>query len=281
MALEEEEPSWVAGFKLPHPLSYHPGHLWVHWVSPDQAYVGIDDFGRRLVGADATYALPWVGTHVGQGEGSIRVARNGDPIELCSPVAGEVIAVNPRIKNDPGLPFRDPYGRGWLMKVRSPRLFKDLSNLLSGSLARHWMIDTEERFRHRLVLASGSVIQDGGAPVENVTVDLSGAAVSQTQTAADGTYSFANLLPGDYTVTDGMLWFPSTWSAPALGDHPSPIRIRYTAGYDGEAIDTGGVASARIANSAGIRPVVTGRKSPAPKRSARSSSTTLPSSCST
>lgn len=171
-ALEEEEPSWVAGFKLPQPLSYHPGHLWVHWVSPEEAYVGIDDFGRRLVGANAKYALPWVGTHVGQGEGSIRVARNGDAIELCSPVAGEVIAVNPRIKNDPGLAFRDPYGRGWLMKIRSPRLFKDLSNLLSGSLARHWMIDTEERFRHRLVLASGSVIQDGGAPVEDIAAGL-------------------------------------------------------------------------------------------------------------
>jgi glycine cleavage system H protein len=171
-ALEEEEPNWVAGFKLPQPLSYHPGHMWVHWVSPDQAYVGIDDFGRRLVGERARFALPWVGTHVGQGEGAIRLTRNGTRIELVSPLGGEVVAVNPRLKNDPGLAFRDPYGRGWLMKIRSPRLFNDLTNLLSGSLARHWMLDTEERFRHRLVLASGSVIQDGGAPMEDIAAGL-------------------------------------------------------------------------------------------------------------
>ena len=173
-ALEEEEPSWVAGFKLPQPLSYHQGHTWVHWVSPDQAYVGIDDFGRRLVGERARFALPWVGTHVGQGEDAIRVTRNGARVDLVSPLGGEVVAVNPRLKQDPGLAFRDPYGRGWLMKVRSPRLGHDLSNLLSGSLARHWMLDTEERFRHRLVLASGSVIQDGGEPMEDIAAQLDG-----------------------------------------------------------------------------------------------------------
>jgi glycine cleavage system H protein len=171
-ALEEEEPSWVAGFKVPQPLSYHPGHMWVHWVSPDQAYVGLDDFGRRLIGERAKFSLPWVGTHVGQGEESIRVGKNGEHIELLSPVGGEVVAVNPRLKKDPGLAFRDPYGRGWLMKIRSPRLYQDLSNLLSGSLARHWMTDTEERFRHRLMLASGSVIQDGGAPMEDIAAGL-------------------------------------------------------------------------------------------------------------
>jgi len=82
------------------------------------------------------------------------------------------VAVNPRLKKDPDLAFQDPYGRGWLFKIRSPRLFKDLSNLLSGSLAKHWMVDTDERFRHRLVLASGSVIQDGGTPVEDIAAAL-------------------------------------------------------------------------------------------------------------
>ena len=49
-AIGEMEPKWVAGFQLPPVLSYHRGHAWVHWISPDQAYVGLDDFARRLVG---------------------------------------------------------------------------------------------------------------------------------------------------------------------------------------------------------------------------------------
>jgi hypothetical protein len=51
-------------------------------------------------------------------------------------------------------------------------MFAELSNLMSGSLANRWMQDTGERFRHRLMLAHGSVIQDGGDPVENIASQL-------------------------------------------------------------------------------------------------------------
>lgn len=161
-------PQVVAGFKVPAALAYHPGHTWVHWVSEDQAYVGVDDFGRRLIGEGAEFHPPEVGMHLSQGEEAVEVERNGSTAHLLSPVGGEVIGVNPSLKGDKDLPFRDAYGRGWLYKIRSPRLFQDLSNLLSGSLALHWMQDTNDRFRYRLVLASGSVIQDGGAPVEDI-----------------------------------------------------------------------------------------------------------------
>lgn len=171
-ALGEMEPQWVSGFQLKPALSYHPGHLWVHRVSKDQGYVGLDDFARRLVGPDARFQTAEVGTHVHQGGETAIVHREGDKTELLSPVSGEIIGINPRLKNEPDLPFRDPYGAGWLFKIRSPRLFAELPNLLSGSLASRWMQDTTERFRHQLMLASGSVIQDGGEPVEDIASAL-------------------------------------------------------------------------------------------------------------
>jgi glycine cleavage system H protein len=143
----------------------------VHWVSADQAYVGVDDFARRLIGKDSRVSAPPVGTHVAQGEDVIRVRHGKDEVRLYAPVAGEVVGVNPALKEDPALPYRDAYGKGWLYKIRSPRLYKDLTNLLYGSLAERWMEDTGHRFRHRLMEVSGSVIQDGGTPVE----DLAGA----------------------------------------------------------------------------------------------------------
>jgi glycine cleavage system H protein len=167
--MEDIEPATAGGFKIPLSLSYHPGHTWVHWVSADQAYVGVDDFARRLIGKNSKITAPPVGTHVGQGEDVIRVRHDGAEIRLYSPVAGEVVGVNPNLKSDPSLPHRDAYGRGWLFKIRSPRLYKDLTNLMNGSLAQRWMEDTALRFQHRLMLASGSVIQDGGAPVEDLT----------------------------------------------------------------------------------------------------------------
>jgi len=171
-SLQEMEPQWVSGFQLKPALAYHPGHLWVHRVSKDQGYVGLDDFARRLVGPDARIVPFEPGNHVDQGGKVATVRRDGHRTPLLSPVSGEIIGVNPRLKNEPDLPFRDPYGNGWLFKIRSPRLFAELSNLMNGSLANRWMQDTGERFRHQLMLAHGSVIQDGGDPVEDIAAQL-------------------------------------------------------------------------------------------------------------
>jgi len=171
-ALQEMQPEWVSGFQLKPALAYHPGHLWVHRVSKDQGYVGLDDFARRLVGPQARIEPFEMGTHVHQGGKVANIARGDKRMPLLSPVSGEIIGVNPRLKKEPDLPFRDPYGNGWLFKIRSPRLFAELPNLLDGSLASRWMQDTGERFRHQLMLANGSVIQDGGDPVEDIASQL-------------------------------------------------------------------------------------------------------------
>ena len=172
LALQEVVPQAVAGIRLPAPLYYHQGHAWVHWVSPDQAFVGLDDFGRRLLGKKARVELPAVGTNLRQGEDSVAVHRNSDEVRLLAPITGEVVGVNPEVKRNPELVHEDSYARGWLYKVRSPELFRELPNLLRGSLAVRWMEDTFARFQHCMMLANGSVIQDGGEPVEDVAEHL-------------------------------------------------------------------------------------------------------------
>jgi hypothetical protein len=76
-----------------------------------------------------------------------------------------VVAVNPQLQGNPGLATDDPYGRGWVMKVRASHLTANLRNLLSGRLARRWMEDSREALDLRLMALSGSVLQDGGEPV--------------------------------------------------------------------------------------------------------------------
>jgi glycine cleavage system H protein len=166
------EPVTVSGFLMPPWLRYHQGHMWVHQVGPDLAYVGIDDFARRLTGDNARLTVPPLGTCVTAGQAAVGFEKNGFRTRLLSPVGGEIVGVNPQIRKSPDLPHQDCYGRGWIYKIRSPHLFKDLSNLLSGSLAQRWMEDTREKFQYRLMQATGTVLQDGGSPVEDMATVL-------------------------------------------------------------------------------------------------------------
>ena len=171
--LREEAPSFVAGYELPEELHYHQGHTWVHWVAPDEAYVGVDDFGRRLIGQDAQLKAPHRGSWVRQGENAVKLDRGGNAVNLVSPLTGEVVGVNPELHGRSETLHKDTYGQGWLYKVKAADLHTQIRNLFSGSLARCWMEDSRDRFQRQLMLSTGNVMQDGGTPVDDIAAHLS------------------------------------------------------------------------------------------------------------
>jgi len=158
------QPVYVAGYELPDGLHYHRGHTWARLVAPDTAVVGVDDFARHLVGKVERVKPPRVGSWMRQGGvgGSLRGA--GHEADLVAPLEGEVIEVNHDARRDPDAVNEDPYGRGWLYKVRTANMTANLRNLLDGSTARRWTEDAREQLELRLMALSGSVLQDGGEP---------------------------------------------------------------------------------------------------------------------
>ncbi len=159
------EPVWVAGYRLPEALHYHPGHVWVRPLDRDTVRVGLDDFARRLIGAASGLRLPALGDWLHQGGAGFGVKADGRAAELLAPIEGEVVAVNPALRRNPALVTDDPYGRGWVLEVKAANLAANLRNLLSGRLARRFMEDSREALDLRLMALSGSVLQDGGEPV--------------------------------------------------------------------------------------------------------------------
>jgi len=166
------DPVWVAGYLLPEGLHYHRGHVWLRPLDRTTVLVGLDDFARRLTGVARTVRLPALGDWLHQGGIGFGVKVDGRAAEFVSPVEGEVVAVNPQLRRNPGLATDDPYGRGWIMKVRAAHLAANLRNLLSGRLARRWMEDSREALELRLMALSGSVLQDGGEPVADFARQL-------------------------------------------------------------------------------------------------------------
>lgn len=170
VSVPEPEPVWVAGYQLPSDLHYHRGHTWARRLDPNTVIVGLDDFARRLLGTARSVGLPRPGEVLRQGRAAVTVGTsNGHErqVALVSPADGQVVEVNPNLGRTPELATDDPYGRGWLLKLRGNDVGSNLNNLLSGSLARRWMEDSRERLELGLMALSGSVMQDGGEPVED------------------------------------------------------------------------------------------------------------------
>lgn len=166
------EPVWVAGYQMPEALHYHRGHTWARMIDGNTVLVGLDDFARRLVGTPAAVQLPSRGDWVHQGGRAFGLHVAGQSAELVSPVEGEVVEVNPDLARKPALAAEDPYGRGWILKIRAHNLAANLRNLLSGRLARRWMEDSREALDLRLMALAGTVLQDGGEPVAELARHL-------------------------------------------------------------------------------------------------------------
>ena len=169
-------PSW---FRVPEGYGFHQGHTWmkVELMSPDRqrlVKVGLDDFAQKLIGKVDAVDLPPVGSRLRQGDKGWSLMVDSKAIPMLSPVDGEVVAVNPEVLRSPGILGRDPYGAGWLLKVKSDRIAADTRNLLSGKVARAWMETSLENLHPVRHESLGPVLQDGGLPLDGIARVLGG-----------------------------------------------------------------------------------------------------------
>ena len=164
----------IPWFRLPDAFLLHRGHTWAVPEGGGVFKVGMDDFAHRLVGQPTSFQLPKLGTRVAQGEIGWQVSVNGNTIDLLSPVSGRVIAVNPSAIKSPSLPTEDPYGDGWLLKVKVPSDRATVRNLLPSRLASAWLEESREQLCALVGSEIGPVLQDGGVPVHGFARELAG-----------------------------------------------------------------------------------------------------------
>ncbi|HET6923826.1 MAG TPA: glycine cleavage system protein H, partial [Anaeromyxobacteraceae bacterium] len=161
-------------FRVPEGFFYHQGHSWLRPEQGSIGVVGLDDFAQKLVGKVDSLRLPAVGTSLTQGGKGWSLMIDSIPISMLSPVDGEVVEVNRAVERWPELLKEDPYGKGWLLKVRSPRMLADTHNLLSGKVARAWMENALDRLQPLSSENAGPALADGGLPVEGLARILGG-----------------------------------------------------------------------------------------------------------
>ena len=102
---------------IPAELKYSNDHEWCR-VEGEYAYVGITDFAQSELGDIVFVDIQSEGENLAAGDlfGTIEAVKTVS--DAFTPVSGEVVEINPAIDADPALVNKDPYGEGWMIKVK-------------------------------------------------------------------------------------------------------------------------------------------------------------------
>ena len=102
---------------VPAELKYTKEHEWIR-VEGEEAYVGITDCAQSQLGGIVFVEVETEGDNLEAGDtfGSIEAVKTVS--DLYMPVAGEVLEFNSELEDQPDLVNKDPYGKGWIIKVK-------------------------------------------------------------------------------------------------------------------------------------------------------------------
>lgn len=115
---------------IPANLKYSKDHEWIK-AEGDMAYIGITDFAQGQLGDIVYVDVPTVGETLSQDQifGSIEAVKTVS--DAFIPVGGEVIEFNETLNDEPDRVNKDPYGEGWIIKIRMSDP-SELGSLLSA-----------------------------------------------------------------------------------------------------------------------------------------------------
>lgn len=117
--------------EFPTNIKYTNEHEWIR-LEGDTAYVGITDYAQQQLGDIVFIDVTTEGETLDKGEvfGNIEVVKTVS--DLFLPIGGEILEVNPQLEEHPELVNQDPYGEGWIIKLK-PTDASELDDLLDAA----------------------------------------------------------------------------------------------------------------------------------------------------
>ena len=114
---------------VPENLLYTKDHEWLR-VEGNFAYIGVTDFAQGELGDIVFIEIETVGETLGKEEvfGTIEAVKTVS--DMFMPVSGEILELNPELDANPAVVNKDPYGKGWMVKIKITNP-SELTGLLS------------------------------------------------------------------------------------------------------------------------------------------------------
>jgi glycine cleavage system H protein len=107
----------AAAESYPDDLRYHSEHDWAR-IEGDEATLGVTWFAQDALGELVHYEPPEDGSDVAQGTGYAEVESVKAVSDVIAPLSGTIVAVNQKVVDEPETVNADPYGEGWLVRIK-------------------------------------------------------------------------------------------------------------------------------------------------------------------
>ncbi len=102
---------------VPTNLKYTKDHEWLR-IEGDTGWIGITDYAQAELGDIVFVELPTIGSKLEQGKAFGTIEAVKAVSDLYAPVTGEVVEVNKEVQDSPEVVNKEPYERGWMLKVK-------------------------------------------------------------------------------------------------------------------------------------------------------------------
>ncbi len=159
----------VFGFKVPTSMYYvHRGHAWAVLEDTGQVRVGMDDFSQKILGPAEAIEFPVVGREYYQDHVCLALIRQGHKAKVLAPMDGIVQEINAKVQAQPTLVHDDPYGEGWLFRLKPTNLSRNLDTLYTGEIVANWIDQESHRLLGLMETTVGVTLPSGGSIVDDV-----------------------------------------------------------------------------------------------------------------
>jgi len=156
--------------RIPQGLFYAKNHTWMYMEKSGTAKVGLDDLLLHITGEVKFKIHKNPGDIIIKGDLLTEINQNGKLLRILSPVSGKITNINSTINENPGMLNEDPYGKGWIYKIKPSNWVRETKACYFAEEATNWSTNELERFKDFLAVSmknyatepSMVILQDGG-----------------------------------------------------------------------------------------------------------------------
>jgi len=156
--------------KIPQGLFYSRNHTWMHMEKSGTAKIGLDDLLLHITGEVKFKIHKKQGDEIIKGDQLTEIDQNGKLLRILSPVSGKITNINSTINENHGMLNEDPYGKGWIYKIKPSNWVAETKSCYFAEEATNWSAKELERFKDFLAVSmknyapepSMVILQDGG-----------------------------------------------------------------------------------------------------------------------